>query len=149
MCRTVPAAARVRLRRSGCALRSSGGPCIVPIEGQHDAERAAGPGLAFDRHSSAMGSHDEIDNAQAEPATSGLARQALVHLVELAEDSFLLSWGNSDALVFDGENHIGVFPERTKLYSLLPWTVLAGIVQEVEKSSDEGVPVGAEGREIG
>lgn len=52
-----------------------------------------------------MRAHHEFDNAQAQPAAAGLARQALVHLVESPEDSPLFARGNADAIVLHSENH--------------------------------------------
>lgn len=86
----------------------------------------------FHGNMAAMGLGDVFDNGQAETGAAQLAAARLVHPVESLKQPGQVLLGNSAALVFDADDHLGIIPFDVQVNSAVRVTVFNGIVQQVD-----------------
>src|ERR1039457_6885015 len=82
-------------------------------------------------------------------AAACLAREALVHLVEAAEDFLAFARGDADSVVLHRKDHVPVPGKGLEDDVFLARRVLARVVQQVEQHGSQRVLVGTHRRQSG
>jgi len=94
-------------------------------------EPGADADFALDPYPSAVHFDEMLGDGEAKAGTAGFAGTGRIHTIEALEDARLVSGGNADAGVGDGEDHAIIFQFGAEDDFAAGQRVLDGVIEEV------------------